>query len=119
MSVDDFTDDDVMIALPDDAVATAFDRRRCGIEDRYPGRALVNGLPAQLAILQPGRLEKSEGGALLVLAEHVQRKFLLVLDDLIGAGIGLHPDDHEWRRKGGLRDPIDRRGSNIALAVIR
>src|SRR6516225_8195461 len=41
MGLDDFADDDVMIALLDDAGDTAFDGSECRIEDRGSGRALV------------------------------------------------------------------------------
>ena len=58
MSLDDLADDDVMIALLDDAGDAAFDRGRCGVEDRDTGRALVDGLPAQLANLQLSRVEE-------------------------------------------------------------
>src|SRR5690242_9669581 len=51
MGLDDFADDDVMIALLDDAGDTAFDGSECRIEDRGSGRALVNSLAAQLAAL--------------------------------------------------------------------
>src|SRR6516225_7785919 len=70
MRLDDFADHDVVIALLDDAGDPALDRRRGGIEDRGSGRALVNGLTAQLAVLELGRLEEGEGRSLLVLAEH-------------------------------------------------
>src|SRR5262245_38671006 len=46
VGLDDLADDDVMVALLDDAGHPALDRRRGGIEDRRPGRALVNGLAA-------------------------------------------------------------------------
>ena len=61
MRVDDLADDDVVVALLDDAGDAALDRRRRGIEDRRPGRTFVNGLTAQLAALERGRLEEGEG----------------------------------------------------------
>ena len=78
----------------------------------------MNGLPAELAVLQLGRLEEGEGSTLLILAEHVQRERLFVLDDLVGAGIGLDPDDDQRRRESGLSDPIDGGRRDIAFSVI-
>src|SRR6516164_5369743 len=52
MRLDDLADDDVMVALLDDAGDLALHRRRCGIEDRRPGRALVNGLAGELAVFE-------------------------------------------------------------------
>ena len=54
MRLDDFADHDVVIALFNDAGDPAFDRSGRGIEDWGSGRALMNGLTAQLAILQLG-----------------------------------------------------------------
>src|SRR5271169_6620753 len=50
MRVDDLADDDVVVALLDDAGDLALDRRRSRIEDWDPGRALVNGLARELAV---------------------------------------------------------------------
>src|SRR5260370_42514775 len=87
MRLDDFADHDVVITLFNNAGDPAFDRSGRGIEDRGSCGAFVNGLTAQLAILQFGRLEEGEGGPLLVLAQHVQGKRLGILDDLVGASI--------------------------------
>src|SRR5215472_15611494 len=88
MRLDDLADDDVVVALLDDAGNLALDRRRRCIEDRYPGRALVNGLTRELAVFELGRLEEGEGDRFAVLAQHVQCKGLRFLDDAVGAGIG-------------------------------
>src|ERR1700751_2082989 len=52
MRVDDLADDDVVVALLDDAGHSALDRRRCRIEDRRAGRTLVNGLAGELAVFE-------------------------------------------------------------------
>src|SRR6516164_2630231 len=71
VGLDDLADDDVMVALLDDAGNAAFNRCRGRIEDRRSGGALVNGEAAQLTVFQFGRLEEGEGSSLLLLAEHV------------------------------------------------
>src|SRR6267154_4767682 len=100
MRLDDFADHDVVIALFNDAGDPAFDRSGRGIEDWGSGGAFVNGLTAQLAILELGRLEEGESSSLLFLAQHVQGKRFGILDDLVGAGISLHPDHDQRRGKG-------------------
>src|SRR5271167_3090085 len=71
MRIDDLADDDVVVALLDDAGDPALDRGRCGVEDRCASRAFVNGLAGELAVFELGRLEESERDAFAVLAEHV------------------------------------------------
>ena len=61
--------------------------------------------------------EEGEGGALLALAEHVQRKGAGFLDQRVGAGIGLHADHHQRRIERGLRHPVHGGGGDVAVAV--
>ena len=58
-----------MIALLDNAGDPTLDRGRRGVKDRGSGRAFVDGLAAELAVLQFGRLEERKRRALLALAE--------------------------------------------------
>jgi hypothetical protein len=67
--LDDLADANVMVAPLDNAGDPALDRRRRGVEDRGCGRALADGLAAELAVLQCGRLEERKRRALLALAE--------------------------------------------------
>src|SRR3984893_3124962 len=67
MRLDDLADDDVVVALLDDAGDSALDRRRCGIEDRRAGGALMDRLAGELAVFEFGRLEEGERDALAVL----------------------------------------------------
>src|SRR6516162_4983247 len=108
MRVYDLADDDVVVALLDDAGDLALDRGRCRVEYRYAGRALMNRLTRELAVFELGRLEEGESDAFPVLAEHVQREGFGLLDDAVGAGVGLDADHDERRVEGGLRHPIDR-----------
>src|SRR5262249_17826145 len=85
MRVDDLANDDVVVTLFDDAGDPALDRGRCRIEDRCPGRALVDGLAGELAVFELGRLEEGECDPLTVLAEHVQGKGLGILYDAVSA----------------------------------
>ena len=54
----------------------------------------------------------------MLLAEHVEREILGVLDDAVGAAVGLDPDHDERRIEGGLRHPVHRGAGDIALPVI-
>src|SRR5690348_3684052 len=76
MGVDHFADHDVMVALLDDRGDAAFDRARRLGENWRAGRALAVRLATELAFADHGRLEEAEGHALVVLAEHVERKCL-------------------------------------------
>src|SRR5215813_15506015 len=72
MRVDDLADDDMVVALLDNAGDLALD---CGwrrVEYRHSGRALVNGLAGELAAFELRRLEERKGDAFAVLAQHVQ-----------------------------------------------
>ena len=50
--LDDFGDDDVVVALLDDAGDLALDRGEGGVEDRRAVRALVDRLAGELAVLE-------------------------------------------------------------------
>ncbi len=79
MRLDDLADDDVVVALLDDAGDPAFDRGRCRIKDRRAGGTLVNGLTGELTVLELGRLEKGEGDALPSLPSMFKAKVLVFL----------------------------------------
>jgi len=114
----DLADDDVVVALLDDARHLAFDRGERGVEDRCAVAALVEGLAGELAAFERGRLEEGEGEALVLLAQHVEGEGLGVLDDRIGAAVGLDADDDQRRVERRLRHPVDRRRGDPALAVV-
>src|SRR6516164_940340 len=61
MRVDDLADDDMVVALLDDAGDLALDRGRGCVEDRHSGRAFMDRLTGKLAVLQLSRLEEGEG----------------------------------------------------------
>src|SRR5260221_14207982 len=76
MRLGDLGDDDVVVALLDDAGYLAFDRGQRGIEDRRAVGGLADRLARQLAALELGRLEEGEGERLVLLAEHVEDEAL-------------------------------------------
>src|SRR4051795_11647847 len=58
MRLGDLADDNVVVALFDDAGHLALDRGEGGVEDRRAVRALVDRLPGQLAAFELCRLEE-------------------------------------------------------------
>ena len=72
MGVHDLTDDDMMVAAGDDFRQLALDARRCGIQDRRAGRAVVKGLAVDGSILDSRGFEEGESLTLLPLAEEVR-----------------------------------------------
>ena len=116
---DDFADDDVMVAPLDDVDHFALDMRRNAFENRRAVRTLAIGLAVYLAAFLGGRLEEREGGRLLARAEHVEREGPRLLDDLVGARIGLDADRDEGRVERGLRHPVDRRRRHVAVRRLR
>src|SRR5712672_3641637 len=58
MRLGDLADDDVVVALFDDAGHLALDRGEGGVEDRSAVRALVDLLSGQLAAFELSRLEE-------------------------------------------------------------
>ena len=113
--VNHLADKDRVVAVLNRLLQRALDIGRHALQHGCAGAAGFVGFAVNRIAVLLNRLEEGKGRALLSLAQDIQGKTAGFFHDLMRSRVALHADHDQRRVKGGLGDPVDGCGSNLAV----